>query len=158
MQVTLAQALSAPGTSKSCWGALPQSTVSTAALEGAKSTPLAQDQEVSKLCCLCTGTRVKARGYTGSLSPFSTRHLAQTTKPGPQPHPECPQCYLHWAGSPSIVQWQVCTFGSQCLKDIHGFQWAQICPSGLSRKPAEPVKTGKLWAASSGLFRKSALR
>lgn len=76
--------------------------VSIGALEGAMSTPSAQDQEV-RFACLCTGSRAKARGCTGSLSPFSTRHLVQTMKASPQPHPECPQLHLHWASSVSTV-------------------------------------------------------
>lgn len=56
------------GTSRSCWGAFPRSTVSSIALERAKSIPSAQAQEVSKLCCLCMVTRVNARVCPGSLS------------------------------------------------------------------------------------------
>lgn len=70
------------GTSRSCWGAFPRSTVSSVALERAKSIPSAQAREVSFAVFAWEPESMPGSALAPSAGSLSARQVAIRSDPG----------------------------------------------------------------------------
>lgn len=128
-------------------GAFPQSTVSSGALESAKSIPPAQAQALLSLHRNQSQSQGPAAGSLPDKLP-SDQTVAQTMNPRPSPI-QCPQLSLEQASSMHTVQKQVCACRSQGLKSTTA-SGVHSLPSGLLGFHTTSLHWSSPWLDSTG--------